>query len=67
MVMMINSFRHEREKVLLFAYVAMILGQYDLSQDLFLKSSLPQCALDLRCDIQDYLSALTLSKQIAPQ
>jgi len=26
MVMMINTFRHEREKVLLFAYVAMILG-----------------------------------------
>jgi len=53
--------------VLLYAHVAMVLGQYDLSQDFFLKSSQPQCALDLRCDIQDYLSALTLARQISPQ
>ena len=62
MVMMIQSFITEKEKVLLYAHVAMVLGQYDLSQDFFLKSSQPQCALDLRCDIQDYLSALTLAR-----
>lgn len=31
MVMMIQTFRHEKEKTLLFAYVAMILGQHDLA------------------------------------
>jgi hypothetical protein len=39
----------------------MILNQYDLSQELFLKSSKPILALDLRCDIQDNLKALTLA------
>jgi hypothetical protein len=32
MVMTIQSFQEEKEKALLFAYVAMILGQYDLGR-----------------------------------
>ena len=29
----------------------MMLGKYDLAQELFLKSSKPSLALDMRCDI----------------
>ncbi|CAD8171970.1 unnamed protein product [Paramecium pentaurelia] len=67
MVMMIQSFKNESEKNLLFAYVAMILGQHDLAQDLFLKSSYRLGALELRSDIQDYVNALSLAKKIAPE
>ncbi|CAK84014.1 unnamed protein product (macronuclear) [Paramecium tetraurelia] len=67
MVMMIQSFKNETEKNLLFAYVAMILGQHDLAQDLFLKSSYRLGALELRSDIQDYVNALSLAKKIAPE
>ncbi|CAD8104509.1 unnamed protein product [Paramecium primaurelia] len=67
MVMMIQSFKHETEKTLLFAYVAMILGQHDLAQDLFLKSSYRLGALELRSDIQDYVNALSLARKIAPE
>jgi WD repeat-containing protein 19 len=51
MVMTIMSFKEEKEKALLFAYVAMILGQYDLAEEFFLKSSNPKGALELRSDI----------------
>lgn len=51
----------------MFAYVAMILGQHDLAQDLFLKSSYRLGALELRSDIQDYVNALSLAKKIAPE
>ena len=36
-------------------------------QDLFLRSSAPHLALDMRCDIQDWLIALNLAKNIAPE
>jgi len=45
----------------------MILGQYDLAMDLYLKSSQPSLALDMRCDIQDWIVALNLAKTIDPQ
>lgn len=35
--------------------------------DLYLKSSQPSLALDMRCDIQDWMIALNLAKTIAPE
>lgn len=63
--MMLNSIKNETEKSLLFANVAMILGQPDKAQELFLKSSYPMGALELRSDIQDYATALHLAEKIA--
>ncbi|EAR82687.2 WD40 repeat protein (macronuclear) [Tetrahymena thermophila SB210] len=67
MVMTIQSFQHINEKNIIYGNIAMILGQYDLAQELFLKSSQPILALEMRSDIQDYLTALNLAKSIAPQ
>ena len=67
MVMTIQSFLDQSEKSLVFGNVAMILGQYDLAQDFFLKSSNPLAALEMRSDIQDNLIALNLAKNIAPE
>lgn len=44
----------------------MVLGHYDLAQEFYLKSSGPLNALDMRCDIQDWFVALSLTKNIAP-
>ncbi|KRX03337.1 hypothetical protein PPERSA_05695 [Pseudocohnilembus persalinus] len=67
MVMTIQSFYHENEKNIIFANIAMILGQYDLAQELFIKSSMPINAVEMRSDIQDYVTALNLAKKLAPQ
>lgn len=67
MVLTIQSFLDEDEKNILLGNVAMILGDYDLAQELFLKSSNPILALNMRCDIQDWLLALNLAKTIAPE
>ncbi|EGR31945.1 WD repeat protein [Ichthyophthirius multifiliis] len=67
MVMTIQSFLHVNEKNIIFGNVAMVLGMYDLAQELYLKSSQPIFALEMRSDIQDYLAALNLAKNIAPQ
>lgn len=66
MVLTIQSFSDEGEKNILLGNVAMILGDYDLAQELFLKSTKPVLALNMRCDIQDWLLALNLAKTIAP-
>ena len=66
-VLTIESFKHENETNILLGNVAMIFGQYDIAQEYFLKSSKPLLALDLRCDIQDWLIALNLAKTMAPQ
>ena len=67
MVLTIDSFKHETETNILLGNVAMIFGMYDLAQEFFLKSSKPLLALDLRCDIQDWVIALNLAKTIAPE
>ena len=53
MVYSISGIKQESEKQVLLGYVAMILHQHDLAQDLFLKSTQPKLALEMRCDLQD--------------
>lgn len=45
----------------------MVLGKYDIAQEYYLKSSEPLNALDMRCDIQDWFIASSLTKNIAPE
>ena len=66
MVLTLEPLQHENEKDLLIGHIAMMLGKYELAQEHYLKSSEPLNALDMRCDIQDWLVALSLSKNIAP-
>ena len=66
MVYSIRGIKEESEKQILLGYVAMILHEHDLAQDFFLKSSSPKLALDMRCDLQDWIIALQLSRMIAP-
>jgi WD repeat-containing protein 19 len=62
MVYSIESFKLETEKNILLGHVACIFGQYDLAQECFLKSSNPILALELRCDLHDWLIALNLAR-----
>lgn len=64
MVYAIHSIKHESEKQILLGHVSMILQQHDLAQDFFLKSSKPSLALEMRCDLQDWLIALKLSRTV---
>ncbi|OMJ78816.1 hypothetical protein SteCoe_21300 [Stentor coeruleus] len=66
MVYSIRAIKEESEKNILLGYVAMILHQHDLAQELFLKSSQPILALEMRCDLQDWLIAMQLSRNVAP-
>ena len=67
MVLTLEQLIHENERDLLIGHVAMVLGHYDLAQEFYLKSSGPLNALDMRCDIQDWFVALSLTKNIAPE
>ena len=67
MVLTLEPLLHENEKDLLIGHVAMILGKFDIAQEHYLKSSEPLNALDMRCDIQDWFIASSLTKNIAPE
>ncbi len=51
MVLMVESFKHETEKDILFGHVCMIQGKEAKAQECYLKSTKPSLALDLRCDL----------------
>jgi WD repeat-containing protein 19 len=65
MVYSLNQMKYIEEKKILQGFVAMILCDYTLSQELFQKSSNRKLALELRCDIQDWGTALTLSETLS--
>jgi len=67
MVFSIKSIKNETEKNVLMGHVAGILFKPDLAQDMFLRSTKPELALDMRMDLQDWFAALKLAKQIAPE
>lgn len=51
MVYSIKSIKNETEKNILIGHVAGILFKPDIAQDMFLRSSIPQLALDMRMDL----------------
>ena len=67
MVLAIESIKEENEKLALMGEVALILHQHDLAQDLFLKSSKKEKALELRCDLHDWQMALKLASSLQPE
>jgi len=46
--------------------IATLLHKHDQAQEAFLKSSRPVLALEMRCDLQDWYTALKLTQQIDP-
>ena len=57
LVLTVQSFKHEYEKNILLGHIATILGDENLAQELFIKSSKPELALALRCDLKDWQKA----------
>lgn len=66
MVLSLKSVRQIEEKTLLSGHLAVFLEEYELAQQLFLKSSRPEEALHLRQNLQDWHSALVLAKRLSP-
>jgi WD repeat-containing protein 19 len=48
-------------------YIRMVKGDYDLAQDLFMRSSNPLAALEMQCDLRHWEQALQLAKAAAPE
>lgn len=55
------------DRSLLAGNIALILKNYSLAQDLFLASTSPIDALDMRRDLLDWEQALSLAKTLAPE
>ncbi|GAB6019440.1 WD repeat-containing protein 19 [Chamberlinius hualienensis] len=55
------------DQYLLAGNIASILGDFELAQELFLKSSRPSAALDLRRDLLQWDIALQLANKLAPE
>lgn len=62
----VENLRPITEKKILFGHIAAILGKEDKAEELFLGSSQPKLAVDLRCDLQDWAIALKLAKEYQP-
>lgn len=52
---------------MLVGHIACMLFKPDQAQEMFMRSSKPELALDMRMDLQDWFAALKLAKQIAPE
>lgn len=62
MVYSIQSIKNETEKNILVGHIASILFKHEVAQEVFLRSSKPHLALDMRMDLQDWFAALKLAK-----
>lgn len=67
MVLAIQSIKSEYEKFILIGHVSVLLHQHDLAEEFFLKSTRPELALEMRCDLNDWPSALKLAEKLAPR
>ena len=66
MVLGLQKVQSIEEKNLLAGHVCLLLGDYTEAQKLFLSSSKPLAALDMRRDLLQWEQALTLAKNLAP-
>ena len=66
MVLSLEKIKNLEDKNLLAGNIAMFLGDFSTAQDLFLSSSQPVAALDMRRDLLHWDQALELSKTLAP-
>ncbi|XP_014836361.1 PREDICTED: WD repeat-containing protein 19 [Poecilia mexicana] len=67
MVMSLQSIKGIEDKNLLAGHLAMSLEEYNLAQDLYLSSSCPAAALEMRRDLLHWDSALMLAKRLAEE
>ena len=67
MVWSLNEIKDTEDKKLLSGHVAMILGDYNLAQNLYLQSGSPVEALNMRRDLLQWDQALHLANKLAPQ
>ncbi|MEQ2290862.1 WD repeat-containing protein 19, partial [Ameca splendens] len=65
MVLSLQSIQGIEDKSLLAGHLAMFLNEYNLAQDLYLSSSCPVAALEMRRDLLHWDSALMLAKRLA--
>ncbi|XP_013417652.1 WD repeat-containing protein 19 [Lingula anatina] len=66
MVMSLQAIKDSEDRNLLAGYIAMFTEDFNRAQDLFLASSNPQAALEMRRDLLHWDSALQLAKALAP-
>ncbi|XP_056135515.1 WD repeat-containing protein 19 [Lampris incognitus] len=65
MVMSLQEIQGIEDRNLLAGHLAMFLNDYNLAQDLYLSSSCPIAALEMRRDLLHWDSALMLAKRLA--
>ncbi|XP_033828361.1 WD repeat-containing protein 19 [Periophthalmus magnuspinnatus] len=65
MVMSLMSIQGIEDRNLLAGHLAMFLGDFNQAQDLYLSSSCPNAALEMRRDLLHWDSALLLAKSLA--
>uniref|UniRef100_A0A3Q1K7R2 Uncharacterized protein n=1 Tax=Anabas testudineus TaxID=64144 RepID=A0A3Q1K7R2_ANATE len=65
MVLSLQGIQGVEDMNLLAGHLAMFLGDYNLSQDLYLSSNSPIAALEMRRDLLHWDSALMLAKRLA--
>ncbi|CAH2300032.1 WD repeat-containing 19 isoform X1 [Pelobates cultripes] len=66
MVMSLEQIKGIEDHNLLAGHLAMFSSDFNLAQDLYLASSSPVSALEMRRDLQHWDSALQLAKRLAP-
>ncbi|KAI4585986.1 hypothetical protein MJG53_020611, partial [Ovis ammon polii x Ovis aries] len=66
MVMSLEQIKGIEDYNLLAGHLAMFSNDFNLAQDLYLASSCPVAALEMRRDLQHWDSALQLAKRLAP-
>eukprot|EP00118_Oscarella_pearsei_P011922 m.83949 g.83949 ORF g.83949 m.83949 type:complete len:1349 (+) comp36373_c0_seq7:62-4108(+) len=66
MVWSLQGIQHVEDENLLSGYLAMFMENFDLAQDLFLTSTKPVAALEMRRDLLHWEQALKLAKNLAP-
>ncbi|XP_064419402.1 WD repeat-containing protein 19 isoform X2 [Latimeria chalumnae] len=67
MVMSLEQLKGIEDHNLLAGHLAMFTNDFNLAQDLYLASSCPIAALEMRRDLQHWDSALQLAKRLAPE
>uniref|UniRef100_A0A8C6ZUB4 WD repeat domain 19 n=1 Tax=Nothoprocta perdicaria TaxID=30464 RepID=A0A8C6ZUB4_NOTPE len=67
MVMSLEQIKGIEDHNLLAGHLAMFTGDFNLAQDLYLASTCPIAALEMRRDLQHWDSALQLAKRLAPE
>jgi WD repeat-containing protein 19 len=66
MVSSLQTLMHVEDKYLLAGHISLLFGDYNRAQELFLVSSAPTAALQMRRDLLQWETALKLAQALAP-